>query len=235
MPGGKITSENKSTRSCVKNQSIFLSTKTMRIRISFSKSEAMRYIGHLDLFRAWERTFRRSTLPLAYSQGFHPQPRLNLACALPLGFTSGCEIIDAWLEHTLPLPQILQAIEPVLPPGMVIQGVEEIDLQAPALQTQVTSANYVITFLDPIPDLAERMKHILSAENLPRRRRDKPYDLRPLIEDLVLIPSDEAGLNRIQVQLASREAATGRPEELLEEMGIKYEDTRVHREKLIFL
>ena len=206
----------------------------MRIRISFSKSEAMRYIGHLDLFRAWERAFRRSGLPLAYSLGFHPQPHLNLACALPLGFTSGCEIIDAWLEQTLPLPKIHQAIEPVLPPGLAIQGIENIDVQAPALQTQVTSAIYLITFLDPIPDLAERIEQILSADQLPRRRRDKPYDLRPLIEDLVFISPDETGLNRLRVQLASREAATGRPEELLDEMGIKYEDTHVHREKLIF-
>ena len=46
----------------------------MRIRITFSKTAAMRYTGHLDLHRAWERTFRRAGLPLAYSQGFHPQP-----------------------------------------------------------------------------------------------------------------------------------------------------------------
>ena len=75
----------------------------MRIRITFSKSGAMQYVGHLDLHRSWERTFRRSGLPLAYSQGFHPQPRLNLACALPRGFTSQCEIFDAWLEQDVPI------------------------------------------------------------------------------------------------------------------------------------
>jgi radical SAM-linked protein len=53
----------------------------------------MRYTGHLDLHRAWERTFRRARLPLAYSQGFHPQPRLNLACALPLASPA---IVKSW-------------------------------------------------------------------------------------------------------------------------------------------
>jgi len=206
----------------------------MRIRIKFSKSEAMRYTGHLDLFRSWERTFRRSGLPLAYSQGFHPQPRLNLACALPLGITSECEILDAWLESTLPLPQINQAIEAVLPPGLAVLRVDIIDSQAPALQTQVTSAIYRITFLDDIPDLDERLQRINSADHLPRQRRDKSYDLRPLIEEMVPVPAFTGENQQLRLQLAAREAATGRPEELLDEIGIKFEATRVHREELIF-
>src|SRR4030042_5774010 len=132
----------------------------MRIRINFSKLEAMRYTGHLDLFRSWERTFRRSGLPLAYSLGFHPQPRLNLACALPLGFTSECEILDAWLECTLPLSEIQPALEPVLPPGLTILEMDFVDDHAPALQTQVISAVYMITFLDDIPVLDERIARI---------------------------------------------------------------------------
>jgi radical SAM-linked protein len=206
----------------------------MRIRITFSKSDAMRYTSHLDLFRSWERTFRRSGLPLAYSQGFHPQPRLNLACALPLGFTSECELIDAWLECDLPLEQIYQTIEGVLPPGLEIHGIETIDIQAPALQTQITSAVYLVTLLDDIPDLDERVKRITSAEHLPRQRRNKSYDLRPLLEIMAVISATEVGNRRLRIQLSARESATGRPEELLDEMGIKFENTRVHREKLLF-
>lgn len=205
----------------------------MRIRIRYSKTEAMRYIGHLDLFRAWERTFRRSGLPLAYSLGYHPQPRLNLACALPLGFTSECEQMDAWLECVLPLAEVRQSIEPALPPGLEVMDIEMVDAQLPALQTQVQSAVYIITCLEDISALDARMNRIIHAENLPRQRRGKPYDLRALVEQLEIIPSTEDGNARLRVQLAAREAATGRPEELLDEMGIKPEDTRVHREKLI--
>ena len=89
----------------------------MRVRITFSKTPAMRYTGHLDLHRAWERAFRRAGLPLAYSQGFHPGPRLNLACALPLGFTSECEIVDAWLDGDLALSEIETALTGALPPA----------------------------------------------------------------------------------------------------------------------
>jgi len=206
----------------------------MRIRITFSKTDAMRYIGHLDLFRAWERTFRRSGLPLAYSQGFHPQPRLNLACALPLGFTSECEMLDAWLECNLPIQQVFQSITTVLPPGLEIHGLDIIEGQAPALQTQVTSVVYMITFLDNIPDLDERVQRISSSDHLPRIRRNKSYDLRPLIEQISLIPQNADGNRRLRIQLSARESATGRPEELLDEMDIKFENTRIHREKLFF-
>ena len=206
----------------------------MRIRVTFSKTDAMQYTGHLDLFRSWERTFRRSGLPLAYSQGFHPQPRLNLACALPLGFTSECEMLDAWLECNLPLQEVYHTIAGVLPPGLEIHGMDMVDVQAPALQTQVASAEYMITFLDDIPDLDERVQRITSSENLPRLRRNKSYDLRPLIEQISLIPQNDDGNRRLRIQLSARESATGRPEELLDEMGIKFESTRIHREKLFF-
>src|SRR4030042_6671930 len=204
----------------------------MRIRINFSKLEAMRYTGHLDLFRSWERTFRRSGLPLAYNKGFHPQPRLNLACALPLGFTSECEILDVWLEYDNELPQINEAISEVLPPGLEIKKIELIDIQSPALQTQVISAVYVISFLDKITDLFARLQRIQSADHLFRQRRNKSYDLRPLIEQITLVPNPEGGDQKLRVQLSARESATGRPEEVLDERNIKFENTRVHREML---
>ncbi|HLE27799.1 MAG TPA: TIGR03936 family radical SAM-associated protein, partial [Anaerolineales bacterium] len=69
-----------------------------RLRLTFAKTAAMKFSGHLDLHKTWERTLRRARLPLAYSQGFNPQPRLQLASALPLGFTSECEVLDAWME-----------------------------------------------------------------------------------------------------------------------------------------
>jgi len=102
------------------------------------------------------------------------------------------------------------------------------------LQTQVASAEYMITFLDDIPDLDERVQRITSSEHLPRLRRNKSYDLRPLIEQISLIPLNDDGNRRLRIQLSARESATGRPEELLDEMGIKFESTRIHREKLFF-
>jgi radical SAM-linked protein len=206
----------------------------MRIRITFSKTEAMRYTGHLDLHRAWERTFRRAGLPLAYSQGFHPQPRLNLACALPLGFTSECEVLDAWLNAALSIPEIQTDLARALPPGIHIIHIEEVDNNLPALQTQVQSADYRVTLLDPMPDLDAQMTRILAASAIPRQRRGKSYDLRPLIEAIQCLSDSTEGFPQLAMRLAARQSATGRPEEVLAEFGVGIDAARVHRVKLYF-
>jgi radical SAM-linked protein len=205
----------------------------LRIRIVFQKTEAMRFTGHLDLHKTWERTIRRARLPLAYSQGFHPQPRINLACALPLGFTSECELADLWLEAELPIQQAAAALEGALPPGIYICTVEKVDLLSPALQTQVRSAAYTLTLLDPITDLEERVQTLLSAEALPRVRRGKTYDLRPLIEALEPLPEPANGKPQLRVLLAAREGATGRPEEVAAALRIEPTAVRYHRVALI--
>jgi radical SAM-linked protein len=206
----------------------------MRVRITFSKSGPMQYVGHLDTHVSWERVFRRSGLPLSYSLGFHPQPRLNLACALPLGFTSECEILDAWLDEDFTPELVQERLTKGLTPGFSILDVVLVDLHEPALQTQVKSAVYQISLLDNIPDLDDRLPRIISAEHLPRQRRGKKYDLRPLVEAISQLPETEDGLQRMSLQLSTRDAATGRPEELLDELGIRFENTRIHRHSLIF-
>lgn len=60
-------------------------TPVQRLRFAYAKGEALRYISHLDLARTWERAFRRAGLPVAYSQGFNPKPRFQIAAALPWG------------------------------------------------------------------------------------------------------------------------------------------------------
>lgn len=206
----------------------------MRIRIIFHKTEAMRFTGHLDLHQTWERVFRRAMLPLAYSQGFHPQPRINLACALPLGFTSECEVLDVWLEKDMALSEFEAALLPALPPGIRLGELEVVDLRLPALQTQVESSVFIVTFLDDVSDLSERIQNLLQNTTLLRQRSGKDYDLRPLIEGVQELSPDEHGHRRWQIQLASRSGATGRPEEFIAAMELDPFSVRVHRIRLLF-
>lgn len=206
----------------------------LRLRITFAKTEAMRFTGHLDLHRTWERTFRRAGLPLAYSQGFNPHPRLNLASALPLGFTSECEVIDVWLEQDLAPEQVNAALQPALPPGLRVLDIQVVDPHGPALQSELEASEFVITLLEAPPDLEERCQALLRAASLPRVRRDKAYDLRPLIIALERLPDDEQGQPRLCLRMAARDGATGRPEEMLDVLGIPLELARTHRRQLIF-
>jgi len=206
-----------------------------RFRIQFSKTDAMRFTSHLDLHRTWERTFRRAQLPLAYSQGFHPQPRLTLACALPLGFTSEAEIIDAWLDQSTSLDIIQENLRSALPPGIQLQYIETIDLGGPSLQTLLQSSEYLISLKYKIQDLDERVEILLSMKSILRSRRGKTYDLRPLVETLEIIKDkSDIFFHSFRTRLAARESATGRPEELLSAMDIDFYQARIHRLKLYF-
>ncbi|HUE99348.1 MAG TPA: TIGR03936 family radical SAM-associated protein [Anaerolineales bacterium] len=203
----------------------------MRIRITFIKQGALRYTGHLDLHKLWERAARRAELPLAYSQGFHPQPKMNMAAALPLGFSSRCEVMDMKLEHDVPLDNLPTRLNTTLPSGIQVVDVEQVDERAPALQTQVASAEYEITLTEAVDrsELERKVDAVIESKSIPRERRGKMYDLRPLIEKLNLL-SDE----KIFMRLAAREGATGRPEEVLDMLGIAFEGTRIERTHLIF-
>ena len=207
---------------------------TQRLRLTFAKTQAMRFTGHLDLHHTWERTFRRAGLPLAYSQGFNPHPRLNLASALPLGFTSECEVIDVWLEQELKPEQVSATLELALPPGLQLLDLQVVDIHRPALQSELEASEYTLTLLEPCPDLERRCQSVLGATSLPRLRRGKDYDLRPLILALQALPPDAEGRQRLSLRLAAREGATGRPEEVMAEMGFQPEDTRTHRTRLVF-
>lgn len=202
----------------------------MRIRITFIKQGALRYTGHLDLHKLWERAARRAELPLAYSQGFHPQPKMNMAAALPLGFSSRCEVMDMKLEHDIPLQDLPTRLNTTLPSGLQVVEVQQVDERAPALQTQVVSAEYEVTLTEPIDDseLKRRIDSVMEISSLPRERRGKMYDLRPLIEELNL-PT-----HKIFMRLTAREGATGRPEEVLDVLGIPFEGTRIERTRIIF-
>lgn len=189
----------------------------------------MRFTSHLDLHTAWERTFRRAGLPLAYSQGFSPHPRLNLASALPLGFTGENELLDAWLEQLLPVAEVQAALTDAAPPGLKIHNIFVVDERLPALQTQVEASEYAITLLDPLPELDARLESLLSAASLPRQWRNKDYDLRPLVLELHRLPDDEAGCQRLYARLQAREGATARPEEVISALGADPTTCRVHR------
>jgi radical SAM-linked protein len=211
-----------------------IAVQSTRLRVTFEKTEAMRFTGHLDLHHTWERVFRRAKLPLAYSQGFHPQPRLNLACALPLGFTSQAEVIDAWLEENLPLEQVLEDLNTAVPPGIRLIKLEYVDPRLPSLQTQVLSVDYEMEFLENIPDLESRVQFLLEAEALPRQRNGKNYDLRPLIEGVTVNPTSSNEHMKACICLSAREGATGRPEEFIGALGLDIGSVRVHRVKINF-
>ncbi len=203
-----------------------------RIRILYSKGEELLYTGNLDVHKIWERIFRRAELSLAYSQGFHPQPRIHQACPLPLGFIGENEILDVWLDSDETLDQIRKKLENAQQPGLTIKSLESIPLSVPALQTLVKAADYLVVIEDHkySNDLETSIQCFFQKDECIRQRRGKQYDLLPLVEKLTIIPGDPAYL---KMRLTTLPGATGRPEEVLDELGIPPYSVPITRTNLI--
>lgn len=198
-----------------------------RLRIVFGKQGAMKYIGHLDLSKTWERILRRAQILLAYSQGFNARPKIQFASPLPLGYTSDAELVDIRLEKPIPLEGLAAHLMSVSPPGLPIYSVSEVPHKAPALQTLIESATYQITFEDVDPaDLRARCEALLAQETILRTRRDRPYDLRPLIRALHV---DEAGCVIVELAVSAAAGGTGRADEVIDALGLADRTARIHR------
>jgi len=178
----------------------------MRLRIRFSKYGKVRFTSHRDVARIWERALRRSELPVAYSEGFSPRPRLSFGLALSTGHESDEEYLDVDLDATrtvdidvAALPGVLTAYLPV---GMTATGVTVIDRQTPSLQQAVTSCTWQI---DVEPEDRDRVcaavSQALAAEKIvvARERKGKEVidDLRPLVLDLCVDEPIEDGVRLI--------------------------------------
>ncbi len=204
-----------------------------RIRLIYTRGEELLYVGNLDMHKIWERTFRRADLKLAYSQGFHPQPRIHQACPLPLGFTSSNEILDFWLDFDESTAQIQQKIHETIQPGINILQILNIPLNAPPLQTLVCAARYSVVFtevINPI-DLQNKITAFLSKKTCMRERRGKPYDLLSLVQSIEVSETPQLTL---EMTLVTLPGATGRPEEVLDELSIPITSVCIDRRQLLF-
>lgn len=208
-----------------------------RIRITFAKGEAIKYISHLDLNRTWERAFRRAGLPLAYSQGFNPRPRFQMAAALPVGVSGQAELLDMWLVDCLDPETVLDRLRLVLPLGLEVLDAAEVDLRLPSLQSQMQAADYraVVRSREPVAAMRTRVQALLEMSSIPRQRHHKgklqSYDLRPFIQKLTVEPGQE-GTQILLMRLQASPQGAGRPDEILDALGLSLCTRLVQRTNL---
>ena len=205
-----------------------------RMRITFSKFGKARWIGNLDLHRTWARILRRAKVPIAYSQGFNPQPRMQLASALPLGSMSECEILDIWVLEAITTATLQNNLATGLPSGIEVIEITAVDLKEKSLQSRLRAAEYIIELEDYIDlnVLQEIIDKLLNMKSIIRQNRGKDYDMRALIQELDIVSGDSIP-QKMFVRLSACPGATGRPSELLEYMGINAKS--INRTKLLFV
>ncbi len=120
--------------------------RTQRIRVWFGKIGEIALVSHLDLVRLFDRVVRRAAIPISFTGGFHPGPRISIANALSLGATSSGEIVDFELTKVMDLETFKQQLTAQLPADLPVYQVEEIPLNAPAATRVLEKAEYLLTF-----------------------------------------------------------------------------------------
>lgn len=210
-----------------------------RLRLTFTKKGATRYIGHLDLALTLERALNRARIPIAYTQGYNRRPRLSVASPLPLGFLSEYELADIWLKEKMDPAAAQEQMMSRMAPGIEIYRVREVPLREDSLQSLILASHYRVTLLDPVDTavLEQKITGLLAADTHLRRRlrgkKRKEYDLRPLILALRIIDPDEEGRTRLQMRLRQEPGHTGRPDEVLDSLGLDPLAARICRTRLV--
>lgn len=211
-----------------------MTNEPMRVRMTYSKFGNLRFIGHLDLQRLFERALRRTNLPLRYTQGFSPHMRINLASALPLGFIGEAEQMDFWLDQDIPLDEISSLLSKSLPAELVLKDLQCIDNQLPSLQAALLSSDFEIEIPANLDSqlLQTRLEALLAQPSLPVERRKKTVDLKSLI--LTCQIDHQAPKTLLRISMKSTPLENGRPDELLVLLGIDPADCVITRTKLYF-
>lgn len=209
-----------------------------RLRITFSRGEEVKYISHLDIMRLWERALRRARIPIAYSQGFSPHPKISIAAPLPIGVTSDAELMDIQVRKRVSPYFFIKTVSAELPRGIGLLGVEQVALTLPSLQSQMRQAEYHVEVETEreVQEVEDALHSLLVAKEFPwQHERDtgiRRYDLRPLVYDLWLIGRRESRCT-LGMRLRTDNTATGRPEQVALALGFLHRPLSIHRTKLI--
>jgi radical SAM-linked protein len=186
------------------------------IRLKYEKLGKVRWIGHRDVARAMERAFRVVRVPLAFTQGFSPHPKVSFGLALSTGHESLAEYLDLVLAEDVDVDALLEPISDALPEGMAVVGAARLVDRAPALQEAVRAVEWRVQ-IEPNAGVRERIAAGLDATALPtmrrRKGRDVEEDVRPVIRSLTVL--DEA---TVEMELHTQ-PRSAKPGEVLAAIG----------------
>jgi radical SAM-linked protein len=211
----------------------------------------MALVSHLDLIRLFDRVVRRAGLPIAFTGGFHPMPRISLATALALGATSSGEIADFELTMPLSVDAIREKLVREMPTDIPIYNVEQIDLKTPAATQLLETAEYLITVAAleetiPIQQWQEwidtiKAKDEIWYEHTTKSGKSQLINLRDRLFELELVETPKSIAESISViRYVGSYRQDGfllRPEQILFMLGIvanvEFQLLHIHRNRLI--
>lgn len=221
------------------------SERVQRLRVWFGKQGDMRLVSHLDLIRLFDRVVRRAQIPIAFTGGFHPGPRISPANALALGATSSGEIVDFELTSTLEPLEFKQLLVTHLPDTIPIYAVQEVPLSAPAATQAVHQAEYRITIAPEAetmtPNWQDWVRAVLASSEIwfqqqTKQGKTKEINLRDRLHKLTWVEGDSPAELHF-IGSCQNDGTLLRPEHIvfmLEKVsGQSMQLLQIHRQQLI--
>lgn len=211
----------------------------MLIRIKFAKMGTMKFIGHLDLIRNFQRVFKKANFPIAFSEGFNPHQIMSIGAPLSVGVTSDAEYIDVKVTEDIDFSKYIKILNNNTPQGIEILHMTKLPEKAKSAMALIDAAKYQITFSNVIIT-NEMINNLMAMDNIIILKKNKKnvikeIDIKPGIFNIAL-----AGDNKLKLLIATGSRMNVKPEVVLEslckENNISYNkfDFKIHREEIYY-
>jgi radical SAM family uncharacterized protein/radical SAM-linked protein len=151
-----------------------------KVRVQFAKTGRFQYVGHLELSSLIFRSLRRLNMPLGFSRGFAPKPRIVFGPPLQLGVESECELVDLLMTEKIEPARLVEQANKILPEGLRFISAEEVDLKARSLQESVEEQTYEVRF-NPASGESNPLDHINDWQSKAFRKKNKEGKEREFI------------------------------------------------------
>lgn len=211
----------------------------MKVRIKYTKPELVKFIGHLDVMRYFQKAVKRAKLDIAYSKGFSPHQLMSFAAPLALGVTSEGEYFDAEFNSLVSSDEFVRRFNEQMAAGIEVKDVVLLPDNAKKAMSIVAASDYVITILDTVSeDVKTQMlsytPHLLEKESIEilkkTKKNEKVEDIKPGILKLSVENTD-----KLYMLLATGSEYNLKPELVVQaicrEIGYEYNrfDYQIHR------
>ena len=200
----------------------------MKIRIKFSKVGHLKYIGHLDIMRCFQKVMRRAEVDIAYSAGFSPHQIMSFASPLGLGLTSDGEYVDIEVLSTESSEIMLKKINAAMPEGLQALSYVKLPDNAKTAMSMVAAADYEVRFDVPVcAEIKDKFAEFLSRESILITRKTKKQemevDIRPLIYQASFMEQADVSADCLLMQVSAGSVANLKPEQVMETFCAAYE------------
>lgn len=210
----------------------------MRYIVHYGREDRVKYISHLDLMRTMQRALRRALIPVSYSEGFNPHPKLAFASALAVGVTSSAEYMDLHLETPMPPEELVRRLMNALPAGIPVYEAAAAAAAVPSLMSMIDRAAYTVTLPETVPGLEQAAADLLARPVLLVEKKGKKgmeqMDIRGGIYELKVHLGEDA----VEMSVQSGSRGNIKPEAVLTALagvmggGEQALNGRVHRRGL---